>query len=87
LPRNSDSLADSPKFSADALRKAIQTLEPMLGRPAIDAIIDDLENQGIRVTNAHAQYGIEEIQAALENIFGAETTSFLIRHITEALID
>ena len=86
MPRNSDSLADSPKFSADALRKAIQT-EPMLGRPAIDAIIDDLENQGIRVTNAHAQYGIEEIQVALENIFGAETTSFLIRHITEALID
>jgi len=85
LPKNSDSFADSPKFSADAVRKAIQTLEPMLGRPAIDAIIDDLENQGIGVTNPHAKYGIEDIQSALENIFGAETTSFLILHISEAL--
>lgn len=75
---------ESPKYSAAALRVAIYTLEPLLGRPTVDAIIDDLEKQGLEL-NSHANYTIEEIQTALENIFGIETSAFFIDRVTKTL--
>ena len=85
MPKKSNSVAASQKFSAQALLMAIQTSESILGRGATDSLIYDLERQGLQLASAYEEYSIEEIRAALEKIFGIETTSFLLRHIIKAL--
>lgn len=85
MPENSESLAYAQKHSTNELRGAFENLEPILGRSAVEAIIDDLEKQSLALRDAHAQYSIVEMQSALEDIFGIDIAVFLIRHITRGL--
>jgi len=85
LPENTESLAYTQKHSTHSLRVAIETLETLLGAATVEAIIDDLEKQGLPLTNAHAEYSFKEIQSALEYYFGDQIALFLLRHIKKGL--
>lgn len=80
-------MTGSPTFSSKELRKAIKTLEPILGRINVDALLYGLEIYDLRLTNGHKEYDLVEIQSALERIFGKEATSPLLRHITLDLFE
>ena len=84
MAENRDSLADSQKHSANALRVAIETLDELLGHYTVEVIIADLEKQGLVLTK-NVQYSIPEIQTALENHFGDQMALFLLRHIAKGL--
>jgi hypothetical protein len=84
LTDDNHSRATAPIYSAATLRVAIQTLETLLGRATVDAIIDDLEKQGLRLYS-DANHTIQEIQTAFDNIFGIETSAYLIDRVTKTL--
>jgi hypothetical protein len=73
------------EFSASELQKAIESLRPMLGETVVDGIIYDLELYGLLSQNNSGLFGIEQIEIALERIFG-EAASFLMRPITDVLV-
>jgi len=50
----------------------------------VEAIIEDLEKQGLVLTK-NVQYSIPEIQTGLENHFGDQMALFLLRHIEKGL--
>jgi len=87
LITGTNALSDRPEFSAKAIRKAIQTLRPMLGDIAVDAMIYDLELYGLLVANERASYSIDQIHLALERIFGSEATNLLIKRVKKALLE
>jgi hypothetical protein len=66
-------------FSAKALRKAFQALEPTLGRGNIDALIHDLEMYGLPLVNERQEYSLAEIKVAIEKIFGEAAPLFTER--------
>jgi hypothetical protein len=49
----------------------IKTLEPILGRSNVDALIYELEND-LPLANRHEECNLAEIQSALEKIFGRD---------------
>lgn len=57
----------------------------MLGETVVKGIIYDLELYGLLSQNKSELFGIEQIEIALERIFG-EAASFLMRPITDALV-
>jgi hypothetical protein len=73
------------KYSAKAIRKAIQALTPMLGHASIDEMIDDLEMQGLNLTDDNEKYRLEQVEIALDKIFGPETTLLIMSHIIQKL--
>lgn len=81
-----DSISDQAEFSAITLRKAIQTLRPVLGDAVVNGIIYDLELYGLLPPNRYELFSLEQIETALERIFG-EAASFLTRSITDALFE
>jgi len=85
LVENSESLAYAQKHATNELRLAFELLEPILGRSAVEAIIDDLEKRGVTLTDAHAQYSLKEMQSALEENFNIDIAAFLIRYIIKGL--
>jgi hypothetical protein len=82
-----NAFSDRLEFSAKAIRKAIQTLQPVLGDVSVDAMIYDLELYGLLATNERASYSIDQIHMALERIFGSEATNLLIRRVKKALLE
>ena len=80
VTRNSNS---NIKFSSKAIRKALQSLEPSLGRATIEAITYELEFYGLLLENDR-EYSIAEIKLAIEKIFGEAAPLFLER-FTRAL--
>jgi hypothetical protein len=85
LTQDNNSLADSPRFSAKAIRRALKALSPLLGDSTIDALIYELEKQGFELRSDRETYTIAQIQAALEDIFGLEGGSLLLTHLTKEL--
>lgn len=75
MTRNSNSNA---KFNSRVIRKALQSLEPSLGRATIDAIINELELCGLPLENDH-EYSLAEIKTAVEKLFGEAAPLFLER--------
>lgn len=51
----------------------------MLGRVALDALIEDLKIFGLRLENDRKSYSLAEIQTALEKTFGEATVLFIDR--------
>jgi hypothetical protein len=86
LPQNSDSIDSSTKFAARDIREAMQSIKPMLGRVALDALIEDLKNLGLHIDNDRKSYTLREIQTALEKTFGEATILFVDR-IRNALLE
>jgi len=82
-----NAFSDRLEFSAKAIRRAIQALQPVLGDISVDAMIYDLELYGLLATNERASYSIDQIRMALERIFGTEATNLLIKRIKKALIE
>lgn len=58
----------------------------MLGQAVVNGIIYDLELYGLLLPNKHEQHTIDQIETALERIFG-DAASFLMRQVTNALIE
>jgi len=85
LTTETDALSDRFEFSTKAIRKAIQTLQPILGEVSVNAMIHDLELYSLLLANQ--QYSIDQIQMALERMFGREATTLLIRHVQNALLE
>jgi len=54
------------------------SLRPLLGETVVNCIIYDLELYGLLSQNKSELFGIEQIEIALERIFG-EAASFLMR--------
>jgi hypothetical protein len=79
-------MSDQAEFSAITLRKAIQTLRPMLGDTVVNGIVYDLELYGLLLPNRYELFSLEQIHTALERTFG-EAASFLMRSITNALFE
>jgi hypothetical protein len=86
LPENSNSFDYSTKFSARDIRQALQSVEPMLGHVALDALISDLDDLGLQIKNDRNSYSLAEIQTALLKTFGEATILFIDR-IKNALIE
>ena len=86
LPKNSDSRAKGTEFSAKAIRKAIETLDTLLGRSNVDALIYDLELYGLLAANERL-FTTDQVQTALERIFGTEATPLLFERVKKALLD
>lgn len=87
MPQNNNSVDRKPTtFSTKAIRLAIQTLEPMLGRAVVEAVINDLEMHGLQLTNGDVQYSLAEIQIAFEKIFEKEVVELLIDRVSKELL-
>jgi hypothetical protein len=76
-----------PVFSTKAVEKAMRTLEPLLGRANVDAMISQLQTYGYGLTGDERAYNLGNIQQALEDIFGEEAMLLLLRHITNELFE
>lgn len=76
-----------PTFSTKKVEKAIRTLEPLLSRANVDALICNLETYGFGLTGDDRTYNLADIQQALEEIFGEEAMLLLLRHITKELFE
>jgi len=85
LTQNTEHLEHSPLFSTKAMRKAIQSLETVLSHVNLDAIIYDLENYGLPLTNDHKTYSLAQIQSAFEKTFGNEAALLFFRRISQEL--
>ena len=81
LSRDSNS---NVKFTSKTIRRALQHLEPTLGRATIDAILYDFETYGLPLVNDHVEYSLAEIKVAIEKIFG-EAMPLLIERFVRAL--
>lgn len=73
----------SAPVSAKSLRWAIYSFEPILGPGAVEAMIDDLEAQGLQLTSSIENYTFAQFETALENIYGIEGTRFLLRELSK----
>jgi hypothetical protein len=86
LPEKSDSFDNSAKFAARNILQAMQSVKPILGDVALDALINELTVSGLYLNDAHKSYSLNEIQAALKMAFG-EASILFIDNIKNALIE
>ena len=77
LTRNSNS---NVKFISKTIRRALQQLEPTLGRATIDVMLYDFETYGLPLVNHHLDT-VAEIKDAIEEIFGDAMPLFMERFI------
>jgi hypothetical protein len=80
VPENSD--YDKP-ISGKRLKEALVAATVVLGRAAQDAMLNDLELNG--VTFKDRAYTLHEIQSALGKIFGHDGTMLLMQRLKKAL--
>jgi diketogulonate reductase-like aldo/keto reductase len=85
LPQNSDSIDDSLRFSASAVKKALQSLTSQIGLAYVDLIIYHFERIGMPLDIEHATYSLNQIQQALEDVFGAEAGALLVTQLVKQL--
>ena len=81
-----ESNGPNSRFSANEIKEALKRLEPVLGRSNIDALIDELENLGLPLANDRLLFSIEEIQAAIDKIFGREAGSIIFGRLAKELL-
>lgn len=65
------------------LKEALSQASAVLGRATQDAMFHDLELNGMNFRDM--QYTLNELQDALQRIFGQDGTSRLMRRIEKAL--
>ena len=87
MPEISETLVESPVFSAKAVRRAFQALEPTLGQSTLEALIHDLEMYGLPLVNGRISYSMHQIKSALEKIFGNEAAVLIYRHVMQRLLE
>jgi hypothetical protein len=87
LTTESHALSYRSTFSTKKVEKAIRTLNPLIGRENVDALIHQLQTYGFGLTGDKRTYNLADIQQALEEIFGEDATLLLLRHITNELFE
>ena len=80
MPENSDY---NKPISGKRLREALVGATAVLGRAAQDAMLHDLELNGIMFGDR--SYTLQEIQSALGKIFGHDGTMLLMQRLKKAL--
>ena len=78
-------MSQSGKFTSKKIREALRSLEPVVGRATIDALLHDLEVYNLPLVNDRAEYSLEEIKIALEKIFGETATPLFLERFKRAL--
>lgn len=54
----SEDSSNGLRCAGKALRSAIQSLEPLLGHASIDVMINNLDKQGLRLTDDYTEYTV-----------------------------
>ena len=73
------------KFTSKSIRKALHTLEPIIGRATVDALEYDFETYGLPLVNDHVEYSLAEIKVAIERMFGEAATPLFLERFLRAL--
>ena len=71
------------KFTSKSIRKALHTLEPIIGRATVDAIEYDFETYGLPLVNDHVEYSLAEIKGAIERMFGKQQPHYFLSDFYE----
>lgn len=79
MPENSDSFTGNTKYPAREILQAMESVRPMLGRVALQALINDLELSGLHLHDEGKSYTLNEIQSALKMTFGEASILFIDR--------
>jgi hypothetical protein len=87
LPNETYARSYRATFSTKKVEKAIRTLDPILGRSNVGALIRQLQTYGYGLTGDERAYDLARIQEALEELFGEEAMLLLLRHITNELFE
>jgi hypothetical protein len=82
---NGDDSNDSTPIESSTLRQAIEKGARVLGWPAIEALIYDLEQHGIGLNDSSSRYTLQQLEAAFTQIFGADATPLLMERIRHEL--
>jgi hypothetical protein len=81
-----DELAARRDISAQAIRKAMLTLQPILGDAGMNAMLRDLERHGLLSADPLKRYSISQIDYAFESIFGIQAKILLLRPVMLELV-
>ncbi len=76
---------DSIPINSSTLRNAIQRGVSVLGRAAIDSIIEDLERHGIDLNDPSPRYTLRQLEVVFTQIFGVDVTQLLMERIRQEL--
>jgi hypothetical protein len=82
---NGDDSNDSVPIESSTLRQALEKGARILGWSAIEAIIDDLERQGIDLNSSSSRYTLRQIEAAFIQIFGTDAMLLLMERVKHEL--
>lgn len=82
---NGDDRNDSAPIESSKLKQAIEKGARILGWSAIDALIFDLERQGIDLNNSSSKYKLKQLEAAFIQIFGTDATPLLMERVRHEL--
>jgi hypothetical protein len=82
---NGDDSNDSAPIESSILRQAIEKGGRILGWPAVEAIIDDLERHGIDLKEPSSLYTLRQLEAAFIQIFGTDATPLLMDRVKHEL--
>lgn len=78
---------DTIPIKGSNLKQAINRGAELLGHGALEALIAELERQGIDLSDESSNYTLERLEAALDSIFGEAATDLLMEKIRQALKD
>jgi hypothetical protein len=69
LPEKRDSFDNDSKFAAHEIRKAMKSIQPILGNVPLGALIQEFRHLGLDLEDERNSYSLSEIQSALESTF------------------
>jgi len=82
---NGDDDNDSAPIGSSTLKQAIENGARFLGSSAIESLIFDLERKGIELNNTSSKYTLQQLEAALIQIFGTDATPLLMEGVIHEL--
>lgn len=81
---NGNDSNDSAPIESSTLKQAIEKGARILGWPGIEALMFDLEGQGIDLKDS-SRYTLQQLEASFIQIFGADATPLLMERVRHEL--
>jgi hypothetical protein len=68
-----------------SIKKALESLEPPLGKTTLRILLNELETYGLPLVNDHYEYSFAEIKSSLIKILGDEAAAIILERFKKAL--